>query len=111
MDIRCTRCGEPWDMDSLHEEAETRFVDRYGSTRREMREQLAESLIPDYQPIYQEVRTDFRERGCAALFGANCNVETIGGTRARTASVLTELAGDDIDGLASDLELAEMLGI
>lgn len=110
MDIRCGRCGEPWDLDSLHEEAETRFEGQFGQTRREMRGVLSEDLLPPYEPIHRAVREDFRRRGCAALFGATCN-ETPNRTAAIVADAFMDLAGEDLDGLANDLEDAEALGI
>lgn len=84
-DIRCTVCGEAWDMDTLHDEAD------------ESRRTLA------------AVRNDFRKRGCAAI---NSPHATIRNTAAAEASaILFDMLGDDIDGIAAMLEDGESFGL
>lgn len=95
MDIRCRKCGEPWDYDVLHEEAEYR---------------VAEGTAGEYGAVFSAVRRDFTKSGCAALsaYGpALCS----GGTAHPGIGVIYELLGDDIDGAASLLEDAEYLGM
>jgi hypothetical protein len=75
MDIYCAKCGEPWEMDTLHEEAD--------ESGRNMR----------------EVWADFRKNGCQAL-GARCG----DGYAPEALSVLSNLLGDDIDGYAAVVE-------
>lgn len=82
MDIMCRICGEPTDIDYLHDVAAEQ-----GST-------------------FNQVRKGFSAKGCEAL-GESHNT-----TSASPAiGLLTDLLGDDIDGLAAELEDAEMLGL
>lgn len=85
MDIRCTTCGEPWDAD-------------------EIREIAADQEVP-----YAEAIALFRKYGCTVL-GTRHNA-TPDEDAALLARVAFDLGGDDIDGIASDLEDAEFLGL
>ncbi len=98
MDIRCPKCAEPWDPDTLHEEVERRFPGSGGLPQEE------------YSPKYDEVRKDFYSRGCPALLDAQCNPETLGSDRARVSSALMGLLGDDVDGLAAMEEEFDLFG-
>jgi hypothetical protein len=95
MDIYCPKCGEPWDIDSLHEEASQRA----GS--------WADSQT--YSGIFETVRKDFYRRGCPAV-GGRCSTpdtatdSTFGLTKAQAFSGLSEMLGDDIDGVAAMLD-------
>lgn len=87
MDLYCRHCHEPWDNDSLHEEAEARNT------------------------TYAKVAAEFREKGCDALyraFGAGCTDRKDGDG---VVGALYDLLGDDMDGAASMLEDAEALGL
>lgn len=76
MDIKCKKCGEPWDIDTLHDVAE------------------------DDRRTFNDVRQDFQSRGCEAL-GGKCNSET----HAHPAiGALYDILGDDIDGAAAMFE-------
>lgn len=92
MDIKCPICAEPWEMDSLHEVAEI----------------LGTSFNTE--------RNRFRKWGCAAI------VEGWEGRRAyervceqtekgQILAALMDLAGEDIDGYAADVEDFEYLGM
>ena len=83
MDIRCGICAEPWDLDSLHDEADYRGVS------------------------FDDIRRDFTRNGCIALGGDKCERTDAG----YIVSELADILGDDVDGLASILEDAESLGI
>ena len=86
MDIYCTKCGEPWDVDSLHDAVdEGRAFD------------------------WPEARERFTFEGCS-LFGAKC-ATTPDTARAMASAALMEVMGDDIDGVASMLEDAEWFGM
>lgn len=76
MDIICPRCGEPWDMDTLHE---------------------ADGIT------FDRAREIFFTKGCGILFdGPQCpERDTLA---AQASGVLYELLGDDIDGIAAMLE-------
>jgi hypothetical protein len=93
MDIYCVRCGEPWDIDSLHEEVDER--NETGETA-----------------SFDTVRGDFYSRGCAALSNAFGTVkcersEPVSNGKlspAMAMSVLVDIMGDDIDGVAAMME-------
>lgn len=94
MDIYCGRCGEPWDIDSLHEEVDYRRSE--GET-----------------VTVARVRADFASRGCVAMSYAvdsQCELDR-GNARAMASGVLMDLLGDDIDGVASLLDDAEAMGM
>jgi hypothetical protein len=82
MDIYCSRCGEPWDNDCLHDEAS------------------------DTGQTYRQVARAFQVKGCSALttYGASCNADTAGSLRAALAGAAFELCGDDMDGASAMLE-------
>lgn len=84
MDIRCPICGEPWDMDELHD------------------------LIPDECEDYHKAVSLFQAKGCEA-FGCSHGVVDKGA--ASLSSMLFDVFGDDVDGIASELDDAEFLGL
>lgn len=94
MDILCPRCGEPWDHDTLHEEADARREEGLNAS-------------------YATVAADFRVRGCQAItsYGARCNAEALDSGRAAAASALYDLLGDDMDGAAAMLDDGAYLGL
>ncbi len=88
MDIYCPRCGEPWDNDCLHEEAEER----------------KNLHLPggDYKTVLRQ----FQSEGCQALhaaYGAG-QCERSNSLRASVASAMYDLLGDDVDGAAAMME-------
>lgn len=83
MDIRCRKCGEPIDMDELHD------------------------IAADMGTTYNHVRNAFAQYGCAAL-GMTCNENADRGLAA-ISGALFDILGDDIDGVASELEDWEYL--
>lgn len=101
MDIRCRKCGEPWDMDTLHEEVTERFA---GTDR--MRAYDDSGPCKDqklYEPMYHEVRDDFYARGCEAFsFAGPC--QESGSDREALVGALYDELGDDLDGLAAEME-------
>ena len=78
-DIYCSKCAEPWDMDTLHDEAELRQESMPGAT---------------YEDVYAEVRRDFQLKGCAAI-GGRCpeKVTAAQKTNAALASAAERSAG------------------
>lgn len=76
MDIKCTTCAEPYDIDSLHD-------------------LVAEGSAVDFE----DARRQFAVHGCRA-FGMTHNDTTAD----PAIAMLTELLGDDVDGLAAELE-------
>jgi len=103
MDIYCPKCGEPWDMDTIHEEV----AERFDPTLWRLNGVYNQAA---YDPLYQEVRKDFRRRGCVALGGSNCG-PVADRRRAEAAAVVMDLLGDDLDGAAALLEDFEFLGM
>ena len=83
MDIYCPKCGEPWDMDSLHDMVE---------------DGLASS--------YQDARKKFSVNGCKALGTSHGSADVeVRGLRASDASAaLFDVLGDDVDGIAAMME-------
>lgn len=84
-DICCPVCGEPWEVDSLHDVAES-----LGTT-------------------FGAVRADFRRRGCVAMscdyFGVVEVCRPVPGDMfAGLARAAFDLLGDDVDGVASFLD-------
>ena len=90
MDLICPRCTEPWDNDSLHEEAEA----------------LGTS--------YSVVAAEFRTNGCKALehaFGPQDDCVSANNTRSMASAAMFELLGDDMDGAASLMEDFDYAGM
>jgi hypothetical protein len=90
MDIYCpkTGCGEPVDMDYLHDVA-----DEQGRT-------------------YTEVVHDFQARGCEALGESHAvRAASNDSFRAEVMASMFDLLGDDVDGAAAMMEDAEYLGL
>jgi hypothetical protein len=83
MDLYCQKCGEPWDMDSLWDFEED---------------------------DYKGARKDFiKGKGCPSCsWGSKAPQKAPSGARA--TSVLMGILGDDIDGVACELEDLEYFG-
>ena len=102
MDIRCPVCGEPWEFDCIHEEVEVRHPSRPWDTG-EKYSQVA------YDVYYKPVLEDFRMTGCEAL-GESHNTSPNKDV-AQLTSMLFDIMGDDVDGIMSELDDAEYLGL
>lgn len=93
MDIKCRICGEPWDMECIHDQISEEYPDEpwrlYGEYNQEL-----------YDGYYSDMRKRFIKEGCKA-FGANCNPSTKANPEWQVAY---ELMGDDLDGVASIME-------
>jgi len=109
-DIFCPHCGEPWDMDCLHDEVSFRF-------NPEGEKQLGyvdgKYSQAEYDKMYQPIRKEFQKNGCIALtsYSAGHNEDTIDRPRNSVYGALMELAGDDIDFAVSMMEDAERYGL
>lgn len=75
MDLYCPVCGEPWDIDALHD-------------------------VPGVP--FEVARRRFAREGCR-LFGTSHN-DIIDADRAAKSAVLHQLLGDDVDGIAAMME-------
>lgn len=83
MDLICPRCAEPWELDSLHDAEDP--------------EQEGQ-LLP-----FQEAWKIFSTKGCGVLFnGRQCT--QVRDDRTAAANALIDLLGDDVDGIACELE-------
>jgi hypothetical protein len=90
MDIYCPKCGEPWDIDSLHDEVAARSFD----------DDLVGEHVDRSRPVtFAEVRRDFSVRGCEALGTSHGE-----GVAHPAIGEILDLLGDDIDGAASLLD-------
>jgi hypothetical protein len=78
MDLYCPFCAEPYDLDTLHDQAEADGTS------------------------FTEVRAAFYEKGCEALGGRH-NAPTDRDTAEGIATIY-QLLGDDVDGAAALLE-------
>lgn len=99
MDIYCRHCGEPWDMECLHDEIAER-------------DPAAAKLRGDaYAAVYSAMRAEWQRFGCGALYmhlgrpsPRFCGYAVSDQRMADASAVLGELLGDDVDGLAAMLE-------
>lgn len=116
MDIYCTRCGDAWDMDTLHDVVDERIkagmyapLDKpsvyYGPEY--------DDYSKKYAVYYNEVRDDFYSRGCESLTGWNLTCEKHDGAnnRAMLMSAMVDMLGDDLDGIASMMDDADFMGL
>ena len=89
MDIYCPVCGEPWDNDTLHDYAE------------------------EFDSTYEKVWHSFRDNGCGVAFAEWKIISCVKRNNMRTTymSALSEIMGDDVDGIMSMMEDAEYLGM
>lgn len=86
MDIRCPKCGEPWEHDCLHEV-------------------VTDGMYPNYDAAAKA----FRKDGCVALGSTHNEPSTeedaVWGLRPQdAAAALYDILGDDMDGAAAMLE-------
>ena len=85
MDVYCPRCAEPCDIDEFH------YVD---------------------DMTFDQARTTFfdRSKGCGVLFGGKpCTPDN--SLRAEASAALSDILGDDVDGIASMLDDFEYIGM
>jgi len=86
MDIYCPKCGEPWDLDSIHE------------------------IADQDECSFDQARVRFRREGCVALGTSHSDDTDSGGLRALASGALMDLMGDDMDGVASMLDDFDYVG-
>jgi hypothetical protein len=90
MDIYCPKCGEPIELDCLHDEA-----DEQGIT-------------------FSQVRDNYAVKGCEALtvYGfSGGHAQEVGGMRAMASAAMFDIMGDDVDGVASMMDDFDYLGM
>ena len=111
MDIYCTNCGEPWDLDTLHEEINHRIYTTGA---------FAPALNEDeHQHYYRIMQREFAAKGCAAFtcYGPYVTCEPQAAlsdsgklTKSAAMVALLEICGDDFDGIASMMDDFEYVG-
>jgi hypothetical protein len=79
MDIQCPKCGEPWEIDTLHDYA------------------------AENDTTFTKLYRVFRTRGCGEAF-AEWRITCIPDKDAEARTMLAEVLGDDVDGYAATLE-------
>ena len=109
-DINCTTCGEPWDLDELHQEIEHRITNGVFAPA------LSESAYAKY---YRTLQREFASKGCQAFtsYGPRLLCEpqsplSDSGKLTKSAAMIAmlEVCGDDFDGIAAMMEDAELFG-
>jgi hypothetical protein len=103
MDIYCPRCAEPMDITEFHTLGEEGSIG-YGG----MVPETPEANVPEGSS-YNTAKNAFLSYGCEALGLPKC--EKSDDPKAYIMSAVGDLFGDDLDGLAADLEDFEALGL
>jgi len=105
MDVRCTTCGEPWDVYHLWHEA-------IFDTGVSLEEARAWRSLPRTRKLSPRYRNEFRAagwefgRGVINVIRCPCcpKEATPDAERLQTKAMLEDLLGDDEDGLAATFE-------
>jgi hypothetical protein len=84
MNIYCPQCGEPWEIDTLHD--------------------IAGALNTTFSKVWEE----FQRSGCEALEGVHN--EYVDEHRAAFSAELMAIYGDDVDAVAADLADIDAMG-
>lgn len=134
MDIYCPKCGEPWDMDSLHDEISHRLPNldfkalsegakKFAGQEFKSLDQVSPEQAPflaeyklyrkKYDEAYRSIQLDFRKNGCIAFtFAVTQPCEKAQDynqkLRADASSALMDIMGDDLDGVAAMLDDAHL---
>lgn len=106
MDIYCPKCREPWDMDEIHEAISERYPNRPWEKKGAPGSRERQKA---YEPYYEAMKKEFYREGCG-IFGTTCSAPAQG--RSVLLDELYDALGDDLDGLASEMEdfgIQEML--
>jgi hypothetical protein len=113
--MRCIRCGEPWDLDSIHDEISAQYGDELEALRARYAGHPARYRYNDpFQAAYEKefflpAVARFRAEGCE-YFGETCE-PSLSALSRELFGMIAELNGDDVDGAESDLDDAEQLGL
>ena len=95
MDIYCSNCGEPWDIDSLHDVIAWKHPD---------------TDLKDYQKVFVTVRKDFSENGCK-VFGINCTAKKEEKEKNSFMKEIYDIFDGDIEAAADTIEMGKRMGI
>jgi hypothetical protein len=98
MDIKCPKCGEAWDIDSLHDFIEEQFPSKPWYDTNGKYDQK------EYGRIFDNTYANFRLVGCNALNAKHYYGED-GKQKANPAiGMILDLMGEDVDAAASLIE-------
>ena len=106
--MRCGKCGEPWDLDSLHDIISELHYDELEHLREKYRNDPRRHRYDDpFQAEYERkfwnpTLAKFRKIGCE-LFGTRHN-EVIDEDAVLYANAAADLLGDDVDGIEAMLD-------
>ena len=107
MDLRCVVCGEPWEIDSIHDHVSELHPDKPW-IQEDKPETGFTYLTEDgwynetvYQQHFEKAYNEFKVNGCK-FFGCSHNETPIGDVASIRA--LTDAFGHDMDGLAAMIE-------
>lgn len=106
--MRCPKCGEQWDLDSIHEEISYLYGDEVEELREKYkndprRHRYNDPFQAEYESKYfKPMKDEFYKNGCST-FGSRCN-SVVNEEAAFASSALEELLGDDVDGIEAMLE-------
>lgn len=119
MDVRCPKCGEPWEIDSIHDAlAERHYAYKPWETDKKPDPHSLMNprtgMFTDqkiYEKYFHDIYAEFRAVGCNLFNVKHSDTKAHPGI-----SVILEVLGDDIDGAASELdtysrELDEYAGV
>lgn len=102
MDLRCPRCGEPWDNDSFHDRVEELGHKCNGIAN--------DDPCTDGCVEYTKLTRRFHAGEGCAVFGTPCEA-TLPKDQSALIYALSDMMGDDTDGIMSSLEDAEFMGL
>ena len=100
--MRCSRCGEPWDLDSIHDEISYQHADELERLRQKYANDPRRYRYNDpFQAQYEKkffnpAVAEFRAKGCG-YFGSRCE-ETLPSSARSVLNAIAELSGDDVGG-------------
>ena len=84
-DIYCVRCGEPVELDYLHD------------------------VAAEQDTTFAKVLAAFQTKGCVALGGPQC--ERRSSLRTEAMAAMFDILGDDVDGAASMMDDLDYMGL
>lgn len=119
-DVICSKCGEPWELDTLHEEVSARYPEMpwfqpekpEGFSYQDSQGNWQNQKV--YEIYFNTVRRDFQSRGCEALYSlgnVSHNAETLNPAKYGIMGAIMEMNGSDIDAAIGDMADAEMYGL
>jgi hypothetical protein len=72
---------------------------------------ILHEIMDEFDLGYSEANLKWQREGCEAIGAQHGDMGTWGSNAAMVASLAYEIMGDDVDGIASMMEDAELFGI